>query len=292
MLGGFHDAFRSSSHGIQSAWYVSRYVRLSAKIASTSATGIGWVTSIESGPMSIVVPGMFITPLPTGVGEASEELGLVGEDAQLVTVDHVEREQVRIEERRWTGTRHDVARIDVLHVPHRSGELGADLRLTELALVAVGHVVHHRVPDRPRELQPVQINRAVGTQLGEVVGAAVVLVDEDRRAIGDDQRRVAAGAIGDRGLDVDRHGETGSDLHLLGVDRADELGEAERLEGSLLLAGRESGQEDRDVAAQVFAQPGLVVVVAVEVRDVEEVGVFDAPAEVVGQLVVAGEDEP
>ena len=36
----------------------------------------------------------------------------------------------------------------------------------------------------------------------------------------------------------------------------------------------------------------VVVVVAVEVRDVEEVGVLDAIEQVVRQLVVAGEREP
>ena len=59
-----------------------------------------------------------------------------------------------------------------------------------------------------------------------------------------------------------------------------------------LLVGRVAGQQDRDVATEVLAQPRLVVVVAVEVRDVEEVGVLDAFEQVVVELVVAGEDEP
>jgi hypothetical protein len=138
----------------------------------------------------------------------------------------------------------------------------------------------------------VQVDRSVGPQLREVVRPAVVLVDEDRGAVGHDQRRVAPRPVGDRGLDVDRHGEARSDLQLLGVDRADELGEAERLECALLLAGGEAGQQDRDVAAEVFSQPRLVVVVAVQVGDVEEVGVLDAVAEVVAQLIVAREHEP
>ncbi len=137
-----------------------------------------------------------------------------------------------------------------------------------------------------------QVDRTVGTQLGEVVGAAVVLVDQDRGAVGHHQGRIAAGAIGDRGLDVDRNGQPGCDLDFLGVDGADELGESERLERALLLAGGEAGQQDRDVATQVLAKPRLVVMVAVEVRDVQEVGVLDALAEVVAQLIVAREDEP
>ena len=91
---------------------------------------------------------------------------------------------------------------------------------------------------------------------------------------------------------MDRHRQSGRDLQFLGVDGADELGEPECLERALLLAGGEAGQQDRDVAAQVVAQPRLVVVVPVQVRDVEEVGVLDALEEVVAQLVVAGEDEP
>jgi hypothetical protein len=91
---------------------------------------------------------------------------------------------------------------------------------------------------------------------------------------------------------MDGHGQPRCDLQLLGVDRADELGEAERLERALLFASGETGQQDGDVASEVFTQPRLVVVVAVEVGDVEEVGVLDPVAEVVTQLIVAGEDEP
>ncbi len=242
--------------------------------------------------MSMVVPGYVHHAVAPGVGESPQERGLVGEDAHLVAVDHVEGEEVVVEKCGRAGTRHDVAGVDVLDVAHRTGELGVDLRLAQSTLVVERHLVHHRVPDRPRELQPVQVDGAVRPQLREVVGATVVLVDQDRGAVGHDQCRVAAGPVGDRGLDVNRHRQPGSDLEFLGVDGADELGEAERLKGALLLARREAGQQDRDVAAQVFAQPRLVVVVAVQMRDVEEIGSLDALAEIVAELVVAGEDEP
>jgi hypothetical protein len=119
----------------------------------------------------------------------------------------------------------------------------------------------------------VQVDRPVGAQRVEIGGAAVVLVDEPGLAVGHHHRRVAAGAVGDRRLDVDRDGEAGRDLDLLTIGGPDELGEAERGEGALLLAGGVSRQQDRDVAAKVLSQPRLVVVVAVEVGDVEEVGV-------------------
>ena len=161
----------------------------------------------------------------------------------------------------------------VLDVAHRPRELAVDLRRAQPSLLVVGHVVHHRVPDGARVLEPVQVDRAVGAQRVEVGGAAVVLVDEPRLAVVHHHRRVAARAVGDRGLDVDRDREARRDLELLTVDGADELGEPERRERALLLTGGVAGQQDRDVAAQVPEQPRLVVVVAVEVGDVEEVGV-------------------
>ena len=53
---------------------------------------------------------------------------------------------------------------------------------------------------------------------------------------------------------------------------AHEVGEAERAQPLVELAGRVAGDEDRDVACEVLGQPHLVEVVAVEVGDVEEVG--------------------
>ena len=224
--------------------------------------------------------------------EARHELALVGEDRELVAVDHVEAEHVGVEERRRPGARDDRAGVDVLDVSHRTCELAVDLRTAEAALVVLGHVVHHRVPDRAGVLQPVQVDRAVGSEGAEIGGATVVLVDEARLAVVHHHRRVAARTVGDRRLDVDRHGEAGSDLELLAVDGADELGEPECSERALLLARGVPGQQDRDVAAQVLQQPRLVVMIAVQVRDVEEVGVLDPLEQIVTQLVVAREHVP
>ena len=83
-----------------------------------------------------------------------------------------------------------------------------------------------------------------------------------------------------------------AEVELLAVGGADEVGEAERPHPPLELAGRVAGEQDADVAAEVVAQPRLVEVVAVEVRDVEVVGVLDARQQVVVELVVAREHEP
>ena len=211
-----------------------------------------------------------------GLREPVDERPLVGEDRQLVAANHVEVEQLVVEEDRRAGARDDGPGADRLDVPHRPGELALDLGLAQHPLLGVGHVVHHRVPDRAGVLQPVQVDRAVGVERFEVGRPAVVLVDEAGATVGHDHRRVAARAIGDRRLDVDRDRQPGRQFELLAVGGADELGEPELAERALLFPRRVAGQQDRDVAAQVLAQPRLVVVIGVEVRDVEVVGVLDA----------------
>ena len=120
-------------------------------------------------------------PVTAVLGQQVEEDPLIGEDAQLVAGDHVETEQLGVEERRRAGARHDGAGVDRLDVAHRPGELAVDLGVDELAHPLRRLVVDHRVPDRPAVLQPVQVDRSVAAQRVEVGGAAVVLVDEDRR---------------------------------------------------------------------------------------------------------------
>ena len=137
-----------------------------------------------------------------------------------------------------------------------------------------------------------QVDRSVGGERVEVRGAAIVLVHEAARAVGHDHRRVAAGAVGDRRLDVDRDRQTGRQFELLAVGGADELGEPELAQRALLLVRRVSGQQDRDVASQVRAQPRFVVVIGVQVGDVEIVGALDPVEEIGVELIVAREDEP
>ncbi len=137
-----------------------------------------------------------------------------------------------------------------------------------------------------------QVDRSVGGERVEIGRAAVVLVHEAGATVGHDHRRVAARAVGDRRLDVDRDRQTRRQLELLAVGGADELGEPELAERALLFARRVAGQQDRDVAAQVLAQPRFVVVIGVEVRDVEVVGVLDPVTQLVVELVVAREHEP
>ena len=152
--------------------------------------------------------------------------------------------------------------VDRLDVPHGAGELALDLGVAERTLAVVGQVVDHRVPDRTRVLQPVQVDRAVRAQCAEVGGPAVVLVDQPAATVADHHRRVAARAVGDRHLRVDRDREAWRKLELLAVDRADELGETQPGERALLLVSRIPRQQDRNVAAQVGPQPRFVVMVA------------------------------
>ena len=142
-----------------------------------------------------------------GRREAAEERALVDEDARLVAGHDVEMEQRRIEEARRTGRRHDGPGVDRLDVAHRPRQLALDLGVDEVAHRGVVHLVDHRVPDRPAVLQPVEVDRSVRGEGREVGGPAVVLVDEPARAVADHHRRVAARAVGDRRLDVDRHAE-------------------------------------------------------------------------------------
>ena len=120
----------------------------------------------------------------------------------------------------------------------------------------------------------------MGGEGGEVGRAAVVLVDEPARAVADDERRVAAGAVGDRRLDVDRHRQSlpapprrCSSPSVVRI----RFVEAEGAQPLVELAARVAGDEDGDVAAHValVGEPGLVEVVAVQVGDVEVVGVSD-----------------
>ena len=231
-------------------------------------------------------------PLLADGVDARQERRLVGKDRHLVARDHVEVPEIFVEEARWSSTRHNGAGTDFHDVAHRTRRLRLDLGLTEPALLVVGQVVHHRVPDRPRVLQPVQVDRAMRPQCTQVGGAAVVLIHEPALAVEDHHRRVAPRPVGDRRLGMDRNGQPWGELDLLAVDGLDEVREPEQGERAFLFVCRVPGQHDRDVATQVLAQPRLVVVVGVQMGDVEEVGLLDAVEEIVVQLIVAREYEP
>ena len=91
---------------------------------------------------------------------------------------------------------------------------------------------------------------------------------------------------------MDRNPQIAGEDDLLAVHRADEGVETEFGETSLELTGREVGQQHRGVTAHVLRQPRLVEVVAMDVADVQVVGLLDARLQLGRELVVAGEDEP
>ena len=228
---------------------------------------------------------------PSHRREPLQERPLIREDAHLVAVDQVQAEQFVVEEARWAHARHDRTGVDVLDVAHRPRTGRRPWRRTARARAC-------RTSRRPSDTK---WRRRTGASAGrpgrapgvcEIVGAAVVLVDEDRVAVDDDEGGVTPRAVGDRRLDVDRNANARGDLEFLGVDRAHELAEPEFAERSTLLAGRIVRQQDRNVAPQMRREPGRVVVVTVQVRHVQEVGLLDALEQIVRQLVVAREREP
>ncbi len=225
-----------------------------------------------------------------GGAQPGEERALVDEDARLVAGDDVEVEQLGVEEARRPSRGHDRTGVDRLDVAHRPRQLALDLGVDEVAHRHLVHLVDHRVPDRAAVLQPVQIDRTVGGEGGEVGRAAVVLVDQPAGAVADDERRVAAGPVGDRRLDVDRHREVTVEAELVTVGGADQVVEAERPQPPVELAARVAGHEHGDVAAHVarVGQPRLVEVIAVEVGDVEVVGVADPVVQVVERRSLRG----
>ncbi len=135
------------------------------------------------------------------------------------------------------------------------------------------------------------VDRAVGRHRREVVQAAVVLVEEAGLAVVHDERRVAAGAVGEGGLDVDLDRQT-TEIDGRAVLGAHEFAEAERPQLLLEFVGRIAGEQHGGRAVDVLGEVGDVEVVAVQMGDVQIVRMFDGVADALGQMVVPGEHEP
>ena len=137
-----------------------------------------------------------------------------------------------------------------------------------------------------------QVDATVGAQCVEVVGAAIVLIDEASGAVADHERRVATGTVGDAGLDVDGDAQVGAERQLLAVVGSNDVVEAERADLAFQLASWKPGDEHPRAAIDVIGEPCFVEVVGVEVRDVEKRRVLDALHQLGRQLVVARKHEP
>ena len=215
---------------------------------------------------------------PAGVGEDGLPAGHVVEAVQLL-----------VEEARRSGHGHDVRGAGHLHVLHRTFRLAAPLVGDEAALLLVGDVVHHRVPDGAAVLQEVDVARPELVQHAEVGGVGVVLVEHGRRRVGHHQRGVAHGSHVGRGEREDRDAEPTAEVDGDPVVGVDEPLEADRVQLPFELVDVEGGEQDRRVTVDVAVEPLHVEVVAVGVRHVEVVG----PGEGGGiEGVVAGEREP
>ena len=149
-------------------------------------------------------------------------------------------------------------------------------------------VVDHRVPDGAGVLEPLDVDRTVGGEAGQIVDPAVVHVEQAHLAVVDEQCRVTARPVADRGLDVDGDLQPTGKVDRLGVAGADEALEAEGPQHALQLVGRIARQEHGGRAVDVLSEEREIEVVPVEVRDVEEVRVLDGVTHVVGSWSLRG----
>ena len=149
---------------------------------------------------------------------------------------------------------------------NRAAELALNLGRGERALIFFAVFVDHRVPDCSAELQPVHIDRAAFEKFGDVTDAAVVLIDEPRLAVADHDRRVAAGAIRNRRLDMNRNCQSITEVCDFAIARANELRETETAQLALEFAGCEIRQQHFRVLVNMLRQPRFIEVVAVLVR--------------------------
>ena len=89
-----------------------------------------------------------------------QEHDLVGEDVGRVAVVVVEFAQLRIQEARRPGRRDHPRCAHLRDVLPAAVHLPLPFLRAERRLGALGHVVDHRVPDRPRVLQHVHVDLA------------------------------------------------------------------------------------------------------------------------------------
>ncbi len=138
----------------------SMYSALLEKILSTSASGMGCVSATFSLPRSSTAePGDHQQTTIVAVdAHLLEERDLVGEDVSLVAVIVVEVTQVVVEEDRRAGRRDNPGSVDLGDVVAAAVHAALTLLLAEVALGALRDVVDHRVPDRARVLQQMDVD--------------------------------------------------------------------------------------------------------------------------------------
>ncbi|CAB4916045.1 unannotated protein [freshwater metagenome] len=222
-----------------------------------------------------------------------EKHHLVREHVGRVAVDVVERAQFVVEETRRARRRNDPRGADLLDVLTRTIHLSLTLLDTEVSLRTRDHVVDHRVPDRARILQHVDVD---GTELlghhVQVHRPRVVHVERDGLPVGHHQAGVADRAVGRRAERDDHDVEITLGPGQRVLDRVGglvELVEAELLQLVLEIEHRVVRQQHRRVLVDVFGQVLRIEVVLVQVRDVEVIAITQL---VPVQARVVGEREP
>src|SRR5439155_11788070 len=117
----------------------------------------------------------------------------------------VELEQVLIQEARWAGDRHDVARADGLGVASGPVELAVPLLPRHSILGRLRELVHHGKPDGAGELKEVDVDRPEAPNSAGVWWTRVIHVIDPGGAIVDGEGRVPKRPVrrSDQALDHD-----------------------------------------------------------------------------------------
>ncbi|MBG9885601.1 hypothetical protein ABE10_03155 [Bacillus toyonensis] len=218
-----------------------------------------------------------------------EELLLIGENGLAVASDAVEVEEVVSQEHRRTRHGEDVRGVDLLDVVHGALVLRLTLEPREVLLGVQREVIDHGPPDRAGNLGEIGVRLAEVQKLLKVERVRVVLVQHRSRAVVDAQRRVADRTVAGCAERRDH------DLQLAALDHLArrcicDVRIAERADVLLELVGRVLREQHLDVLADVPIEQPRVEVVAMAVRDVEEVRFTTEPLPV--EPAVVGKGEP
>ena len=203
-----------------------------------------------------------------GLGEHGR---LIGEDVGVVGAEVVEVEELLVEEARRPREREEGRCADLAHETRGPGELVPPLATAERASFLLRDPVHHRIPDRTRELHEVTVVRSELDDGVEVRRLRVVLVEEGGGSVGNCERRVADRPVGRRDQRVGEQSQP-VDLDRLAVAGLEEVPEADRLQRAAMIRRREVGEDDDGVLAHVVAEERDVEVIVVRVGHVEVVG--------------------
>ena len=126
----------------------------------------------------------------------------------------------------------------------------------------------------------------------QIAGPAIILIDDAVNTVAHHQSGVSGWTIGDGCLHMNGHGQSVTQVGLDAVLGADEGVEADGTQATFEFVGGKARQKHRGVARDVLAQPLLIQVVTVQMRDVQVRRMKNLVAQRMRQLIVTREDEP